>query len=195
MLTFLGTIFFMLITPGPGVLTTAGVGAGFGWRAGLTFLIGLFLGTNLTALLVISGLTAIVLAEPLLRDILVWASIAYFFYLASKIALAGAKVGFMAADEAPGILNGIVLQFINPKAYVVNTLLFGGFHFMGGGVDEILVKFLLINLIWVPVHLIWLYAGVQVRRLDLPANTQRAINIAMAVSLMVVVILSAREML
>lgn len=195
MLAFLGTVFFMLITPGPGVLTTAGVGSGFGWGAGIRFLTGLFLGTNLTAVLVISGLTAIVLAEPTISDILVWASIAWFCWMALKIALAGAKVGFIAVDRAPGLVHGIGLQLINPKAYVVNTLLFGGHHFMGGGLDEVLVKFVLINVIWVPVHLIWLGAGVRLRRLELSGPVQRSINIAMALSLVAVVLLSAREML
>ena len=194
MLSFAGTVIFMLITPGPGVLTTAGIGSGFGWAAGLRFLIGLFIGTNLAALLVISGLVALVLAEPLVRDVLVWASIGWFLWLAAKIALAGAKVGFIASQTAPALWNGIVLQLINPKAYVVNTLLFGGFHFMGGGLDEILIKLLIINVIWVPVHLFWLAAGVRLRRLDLSPRVQRGINFAMAAALIGVVVLSASEM-
>ena len=60
MLVFASTIFLMIITPGPGVLTTAGIGSGFGWSAGIRFLVGLFIGTNLTAILVVSGLTALV---------------------------------------------------------------------------------------------------------------------------------------
>ena len=195
MITFIGTVLFMLITPGPGVLTTAGIGSGFGWRAGLMFLTGLFLGTNAVALLVISGLSALVLADPIIRDVLVWGSIAYFLYLALKIALAGAKVGFIASARAPGLGAGIALQFINPKAYVVNTLLFGGHHFMNGGIPEIAVKLVIINAIWIPVHLVWLGAGVKIRQLDLGGGTQRVINIGMAVALVAVVLLSAREML
>lgn len=195
MLTFFGTVVFMLITPGPGVLTTAGIGSGFGWKAGLRFLIGLFLGTNLVAVLVVTGLTAIVLAEPMVRDVLVWASIGWFLWMALKIALAGAKVGFIASETAPAAWNGVVLQLINPKAYVVNTLLFGGYPFMEGGLDEVLVKFAIINIIWVPVHLTWLGMGVQLGRLDLPPRVQRGINIAMALALVAVVVLSAREML
>ncbi|MGB0853473.1 MAG: LysE family translocator, partial [Pikeienuella sp.] len=34
MLTFAAAVFFLLITPGPGVLSLAGVGASFGYRAG-----------------------------------------------------------------------------------------------------------------------------------------------------------------
>ena len=195
MLAFAGTLFLMIITPGPGVLTTAGIGAGFGWSAGLRFLVGLFIGTNLAAALVVSGLSAVVLAEPLIRTVLVWASIGWFCYLATKIALAGAKVGFVAADRAPRLIDGIILQLINPKAYVVNTLLFGGFAFWHHSIGEHVAKFIIINTIWVPVHLSWLWAGVQVGRLDLVPATQRAINIAMALSLVVVVALSARAML
>ena len=33
MLQFALAVFFLLITPGPGVLTTAGIGAAFGYRA------------------------------------------------------------------------------------------------------------------------------------------------------------------
>ena len=189
MLSFAGSILLMLSTPGPGVLTTAGVGSGFGWAAGLRFLIGLFLGTNLVAILVVSGLVALVPREVELA--LLAASCVYFAYLALKIAFAGAKVGFMAAETAPSLWNGITLQFINPKAYAVNTLLFTGWHFWGGGMAEIIVKFVIINAIWIPVHLVWLGAGVRVRQLDLPARTQRIINICMAAALMGVVIMAA----
>lgn len=195
MLAFAGTLFLMISTPGPGVLTTAGIGSGFGWTAGLRFLTGLFIGTNLTAILVISGLSAVVLADPVIRTVLVWASIAWFFYMAAKIALAGAKIGFVAANRAPRLIDGIGLQLINPKAYVVNTLLFGGFAFWDHSPAEYFVKFVIINAIWVPVHFAWLWAGVRVGQLDLAPGLQRAINIAMAVSLIVVVTLSARAML
>ena len=189
MLSFAGSILLMLSTPGPGVLTTAGIGSGFGWGAGMRFLAGLFLGTNLVALLVISGLTTLV--PPEVETALLAASCVYFAYLALKIALAGAKVGFIAAERAPSFWNGIALQFINPKAYAVNTLLFTGWPFWGGGMAEILMKLVIINAIWVPVHLIWLGAGVRIRQLDLPAKTQRRINIAMAVALMGVVTMAA----
>ena len=190
-LSFAAAIFFLLITPGPGVLTTAGVGSGFGWRAGLRFLTGLFLGTNLTAVLVVSGLAAIVLTAPWLRTVLVWTSVAYFVYLAGKIAFAGAKVGFIEAERAPGIVNGVLLQLINPKAYAVNNIIFSGYAFWPESLTvEIALKFAIVNAIWIPVHLAWLYAGVTLRRLDLAPGTQRAINIAMALALIAVVLLA-----
>jgi len=56
MLTFLAAVFFLLITPGPGVLTTAGVGSAYGFRPGLSYVIGLFIGSNLVMLGVATGL-------------------------------------------------------------------------------------------------------------------------------------------
>lgn len=49
----------------------------------------------------------------------------------------------------------------------------------------------MLNAIWLPIHLAWLYAGVTVRRLDLPAGTQRAITVMMAVAMLAVVALAA----
>ena len=185
-------VFFLLITPGPGVLTTAGVGAGFGYAAGLRFLTGLFVGTNLVAIAVVSGLAAVVLAVPEIRIAATWASVAFFVWLASKIALSGAPIGFIEAAKSPGFVNGVLLQFINPKAYAVNTTLFFGFPFLPEAPAwEVALKFLIINAIWIPVHLVWLRAGVSLKRLNLPPHVQRGINIAMAISLLAVVALAA----
>ena len=191
MITFAAAVFFLLITPGPGVLTIAGVGSAYGWRAALSFFAGLFVGTNLVALAVISGLAAIVLANDNIRLALFVASACYLIYLALRIALSGAKIAFIKTSKAPGFWGAITLQAINPKAYAVNTTLFGGFAFMPQDLaTETLIKFLIINMIWIPVHLLWLYAGVTLHRLDLPAKTQRAINVTMALSMLAVVALA-----
>ena len=194
MLAFTIAVFFLLITPGPGVLSTAGVGAAFGYRAGGRYLIGLFIGTNLVALAVVSGLAALVLSVPLLRQVLLIASTAYIVYLAGRIAFSGATVGFSEARSAPGVKAGIALQLINPKAYVVNTVMFSGFAFMPASLLlENALKFLLINAIWIPIHLLWLAAGVGLHRLALAPRVQRVINIAMALALLAAVALALRS--
>lgn len=188
MISFAVAVFFLLITPGPGVLTTAGIGAAYGFRAGLAFMTGLCLGGFINMMLVISGLAAIVLAVPALRTVLLLASLGYLLYLAWRIASAGAKIGFAPASKPLGFRNGLMLQFINPKAYVVSTTLFTGFAFMPDSpLLETVLKLIVFNAIWIPVHLIWLQAGTLLGSLDLEARTQRAVNIAMAVSMLLVV--------
>lgn len=188
---FLTAVFFLLITPGPGVLSTAGVGSAFGARAGYRYVFGLFLGTNMVALAVVTGVAGLVLAQPTIRTVLMYASVLYLCYLATRIALAGSSIAFMESKKAPGIVDAITLQAINPKAYVVNTALFTGFEFAGMPLwQETTWKFLLINLVWIPIHLLWLAAGIALQRLALPTHWQRAINIGMALSLLIVVFLA-----
>ena len=191
MLSFVLAVFFLIITPGPGVLSVAGVGSGFGLKASLRYMTGLWAGNNLVGIAVVTGLAALLFSIPYVRTILLIASICYLLYPAAKIALAGSKIAFIHPEEAPGILNGITLQLVNPKAYAVNTTLFTGFAFLPGNLlAETLIKFALMNLIWIPIHIAWSWAGATLRRLDLPENTQRMINILMALAMLLVVALA-----
>jgi len=191
MFAFIAAVFFLLITPGPGVLSTAGVGAAFGKNAGLRYLVGLFIGTNLVALAVVSGLAAILFSVPWLRITLLVLSAIYLLSLAARIAMSGSEIAFIKSAKQPGVRNGIVLQTINPKAYAVNTTLFSGFSFFADNIAlETLIKFAIINAIWIPIHLLWLGAGISLKRLALDAKTQRLINYAMAASMLMVVLLA-----
>ncbi|MDA8577334.1 LysE family transporter [Rhodobacteraceae bacterium] len=190
MLTFALAVFLLIITPGPGVLSTAGVGAAYGFQPGMRYVMGLFIGTNLVGLAVISGLAAIVFSVPVVRGLLMTASLAYLVYLAGRIALAGSKLAFIDARRLPGIKDGILLQIINPKAYAVNSALYSGFAFLPDNLLlETLLKLLIGNAVWFPIHLIWLFAGSALHRLDLADTTQKQINYAMAAAMMTVVLL------
>jgi len=187
-ITFALAVLLLIGTPGPGVLSTAGIGAGFGFRAGLRYLAGLFIGTNIVALGVITGLAAIVLSVPWVRWLLMAASILYLLYLASRIALAGSKIAFITADRAPGVMAGVLLQAINPKAYAVNAALFTGFPFAPDNLMfETMSKLVITNLIWIPIHLGWLWAGASLHRLNLSDAAQRRINYVMAGAMLAVV--------
>ena len=190
MLAFAFAVFLLLITPGPGVLSLAGVGTAYGWKKGIHYLGGLWIGNNLVSFVVISGLAALVLADPVVRNILLFISVNYLLYLAGKVAFAGSKVAFIHMT-APGLISGITLQLINPKAYAVHTTLFSGFMiYPESFAIETFMKIVLSNLIWVLLHFFWLYAGVKVNELNLQTQTQKLINLVMAICLVIVVILS-----
>ena len=191
MLTFAISVFLLIVTPGPGVLSTAGFGAAYGFKKSLRYVLGLFLGTNLVFFAVASGLIAILLSVPSVRIFLLVLSTCYLFYLASKIALAGSNIAFIKAKAPPGIISGILLQAINPKAYVVNTTFVSGFAFYQSSfVIELIIKFLIINLIWIPLHLVWLYVGTVLHELNLTNKNQRIINLILAFSMIAAVVIS-----
>jgi threonine/homoserine/homoserine lactone efflux protein len=188
MIAFTAAVFFLIISPGPGVLSTAGVGAAYGYRNGLAYVAGLFAGSNLVAMLVIFGVAATALALPWLRTTLLILSLGYLLWLAWRIACADAQIGFIEARTPLGFWNGLALQPINPKAYVVSTTLFTGFSFMPDNLLlETVIKLLIMNLIWIPLHLGWLGLGVSIRRFALSPRAQRNVNIAMALSMLAAV--------
>ncbi|WP_353471412.1 LysE family translocator [Salipiger sp. H15] len=191
MLSFAAAVFLLFITPGPGVLSLAGVGSGYGWQGGLRYGTGLFIGTNLVMTLVLTGLAAIVLSVPAVRLVLMGLSVCYLLYLAARIALAGSRIAFAEAKAAPGLRAGVLLQLINPKAYAVNTAMLTGFSYAPGNLAfETVTKVLILNAIWIPVHLCWLAAGVTLHRLNLSYRTQRLINYGMALAMLGVVALA-----
>lgn len=191
MLEFIGATFLLIATPGPGVLSIAGVGSGFGFLAGQRFLWGLWLGNFLVGLAVIFGLKAVIFSVPYLPEILLGLSLAYLSYLAFKIAFAGTEIAFIKAERVPGFFDALALQAINPKAYAVNATFFTTFNFWPEQFTTmILIKILIVNAIWIPIHFGWLYAGASLRKLDLPPHVQRGINIFMALSMVIVVALA-----
>jgi len=192
MISFALAVFFLFITPGPGVLSLAGVGAAYGYRKAVRYYAGLFIGTNLVSIAVISGLAALMLSNPALRTIFLFASVCYLLYLASRIAFSGTQIAFIKAPTAPGFVSGILLQAINPKAYAVNTTFFSGFAFWPESLPtETLIKLVIMNAIWIPIHFGWLAAGVTVQRLNLAPRTHFIVNIVMALSMLAVVALAA----
>lgn len=188
---FAVAIFLLVITPGPGVLTLAGVGSAFGYRSGFLYFTGLLIGNNFVALAVISGLAAVLTTFPSLAIMLVVLSTGYLLYLAAKIAFSGSKIAFIQSENPPGFWGGLALQAINPKAYVVNTTIFGSFHFMANDLgSEITLKLIIFNAIWIPIHFLWLWAGVAINSLNLTPQKQRAVNITMALAMVIVVALA-----
>ena len=186
--TFAIAIFFLLVTPGPGVLSLAGVGSAYGYRQGWAYGTGLFFGSNLVLIAAASGLAALFLADDRIRLIFTILSTAYLLYMAAKIAFAGSKIAFIQATKPPGLWGGIALQVINPKAYVVGTFVFSNFSIWPQNLTfEVLIKLIILNAIWIPIHILWLAAGVTLNRLALEQRTQRIINFAMAAAMLLVV--------
>ena len=192
MIAYIIISFLMMVTPGPGVLSLAGVGAGFGWRVGMMYLIGLFFGTNGVALLVVLGFKQFLFEIEGVELTFLFLSLSYLSFLSWRIATSENKTGFKQSLKAPKLYEGIFLQFVNPKAYVVQGHLFVVLSLgMAQYNIEILTKFIIVNSIWIPIHLLWLWLGISLKKWSLASNKQVWVNRGMGISLFAVVILSA----
>ena len=196
MLAFAISLFLLVVTPGPAVLSLAGIGSAFGYRAGIRYLGGLVIGYHFVILTVVSGLASIIIAAPWMRNLLLIVSTGYLGFLAFRIAYAGSQVALVTPKAKPGLIAGVGLQLVNPKAYAVNTALMSGFSFYTDSlVIEIAIKLLIMNMIWIPLHLCWLYLGVRLNSFNLDEDTQKTINYAMASSLIIVLIISLSSLI
>ena len=192
MIAYIIISFLMMVTPGPGVLSLAGVGAGFGWKVGMMYLIGLFFGTNGVALLVVLGFKQFLFEIEGVELTFLFLSLSYLSFLSWRIGTSENKTGFKQSFKAPKLYEGIFLQFVNPKAYVVQGHLFVVLSLgMASYNVEILTKFIIVNSIWIPIHLFWLWLGISLKRWSLASNKQVWVNRGMGLSLFAVVILSA----
>ena len=192
MLTFAIAIFLMIITPGPGVLSLAATGSGFGWKAGVLYLAGLFIGTNTVLVFVVTGFKGFLFEIPWVEPVFLIISLSYLTWIAWRIASAGNEIKFKKSKNEPTFFEAIFLQIINPKAYLVNGILFAGFPLKNFSLQqEVLIKALIINLVWIPVHFFWLWLGIKLRQWGLNKGKQAIVNKVMAFCLLVVIGLAA----
>ena len=195
MIAFAFAVFFMIATPGPAVLALAGVGAAYSFKVGLKFLIGLTIGYLSVWALVITGFASVIFSIPIMRTIFLLIASGYLVYLSLKIMFRGSEIAFVSPQKEPTLVEGIFLQLVNPKAYAFHSILLTGFAvFPDNFVLETTWKFIVMNLIWIPLHVAWLALGSTIEKVNLKPSTQKYINIIMGSSLLLVAVLSFLSM-
>lgn len=118
--------FPLMGSPGPATLSLAGVGTAYGFRRGTGYLAGIILGTTGVLLLIATGVTALILAQPVLVHALTAVAALYILYLAWKIATAPVGARQIEAKDAPSLMPGLVLALANPKAFAAIGAVYAG---------------------------------------------------------------------
>ena len=179
-------------SPGPATLSLTATGAAFGARRGLLYLAGIVIGMVAVMAVVASGMVGLVLAVPVAVPVVATAAAAYFLYLAWCIATAPPIDHQMASRRPPGFATGFLLSLVNPKGYAAMAALYSGFVLEQARVAlDIALKMALLLAIMVVVNVAWLTAGASLSKLFRRPRTNRAINVAFAVLLVLSVLLAA----
>ncbi len=152
-------------TPGPANMALMATGARFGFRAALPFVAGVALGKQLIIWPIGFGLMQLAQRVPLAFEALKWASIAYIFWLAWKVANLRLTAGG-DMSEAPGFLAGLWVHPLNPKAWAMIVTGFTSFVAEGTPVLQatatIAACLLALQLL---LHPMWTYAGDRIAHL------------------------------
>lgn len=117
----------MTFTPGPNTVLVTALAARHGLRAALPFCLAVPSGWLLLMAAVAGGVGALVAAEPALRGALRLLGLAYLLSLAWRLARAdGGPAAAAARDRPLGYREGVLLQFLNLKAWMFALTLSAG---------------------------------------------------------------------
>lgn len=122
-LSFLAFVAAQVGTPGPANMVLLATGARYGFRAALPFVAGVILGKQFLIWPLGFGLLQVSDMSPAVFTGLKWACVAYFIWLAWKIANMRLATD-RQVDRPPGFLAGLMVHPLNPKAW---AMIIGGF--------------------------------------------------------------------
>ena len=116
--------FALSITPGPNNVMLAASGANFGFRRMLPHMIGIAGGFAVQALLVCTGLGAVIAQSPHLQHWMAWVGAACIAWMGWRLLRAGHPGGAGGADGAAAgrplsALEAALFQYANPKAWIM----------------------------------------------------------------------------
>lgn len=176
----LGVFLFPLaLSPGPGNMFFAAIGARFGTSASVPATTGYHIGTLFVTAMIGLGFTSFANAAPVVFDIIRYAGSAYVFWLAWHFLRSG-TVETETAPRQASFIDGLMLLILNPKAHVIIALMFTQFLATGerddaGTVLWITAVFTLNNLV---AFTAWTVMGdVFLRQFRTPARA-RTLNLA-----------------
>ena len=115
----------MSFSPGPNTTLATTLAANGGLRRAMRFVCAVPVGWSLLLLLTAAGLGTLIDAVPALRLAVKTLGIAYLLWLALKLSRSG-RLGQTDASVRVGFWQGVGLQFVNIKAWLLSLTLVAG---------------------------------------------------------------------
>lgn len=183
LLSLIGFMVAMYITPGPNNIMVAASTANHGIPATMPHMAGIVVGFSVMLTLVCAGLGAVLVGLPGLLPLFRWGGAAWLLWLAWKIATA-APPG--AGERRPllGVLGAAAFQWVNPKAWLIG--LGAAAEFMSPHENlagQLLAIFVVCTLCGPPCLAVWAVIGHGAARFLTSTARLRAFNVTMALLL------------
>ena len=188
-LAFLGLLLPLTLSPGPATITLAGLGLSKGIARSMPFYVGLITSTFLIAAASGMGLNQIFLASPVVYDVIRYAGILYIIYLALKFIRARPTASRTTVGDH-SLYDGMLLTALNPKFYVMVTIVFSQFLKPEQNILWLLILGLTSAIAF--SGFVWLAAGASLRPL---LRSERALRIQTVVFGVLLLIVAAYMLL
>lgn len=179
--SMLGFLWVAAITPGPNNMLLTASGANFGLLRSLPLMAGIMLGMQGILLLVALGVGSLLLLYPSLHLGMKIAGSAYLLWLSWKIATAAyEKLETDAQPRRMPFYQGGLLQFLNPKAWLMSLGAVAGFSLAGeqyvASVVAISVAMAAVNAV---AGAVWIGFGTLIGRLLRSRTAWKLFNLSM----------------
>ena len=142
----------MSFSPGPNTTLSTALAANGGLPRAMRFVLAVPIGWTLLLALCAAGIGALVVAVPSLRWVIKALGIAYLLWLAWKLSGSGAMSQADGEQLSVGFKQGVMLQFINIKAWLLALTLVAGWV---AGQPDALRRFAIVA----PVMLVYAFAS------------------------------------
>ena len=166
-------------TPGPANMAILATGAAHGFRAALPFVAGVALGKQLIIWPIGFGVMTVLAGYPMVFTALKWAAAAYICWLAWRVAFMRLAPG--QAGRSPGLMAGLAVHPLNPKAWAMVITAFTGFVDPGTPALQatavIATCFLLVQAV---LHPLWAFGGDRLARTVAGTAYERGLMIGLA---------------
>ncbi|WP_163272960.1 LysE family translocator [Chelativorans alearense] len=193
MASFLLASFALVGSPGPNTVSLAALGAAFGARKVLSYMVGLNLGMVGVVILIGSGFWVTILSIPRIAPVVTVAATAYLTLLAYKIATAPALgTGVTMPTHPPRWHAGMALSLSNPKAYFAVAAVLSRYSLWptNNALDQFAKALLLLATI-VFVNILWLAVGSKLATRIRSAAVGRFVNLCFATALVISVLVAS----
>jgi threonine/homoserine/homoserine lactone efflux protein len=108
------------VTPGPVNLVSVSSGVTYGWIKTWPFVAGASVAYLTVVFSTGIGLSRLLLTIPAIKALLVWLGAAYLLYIAFKMASAKpSELQLQALNSPPSFMQGALMQWLNPKAWII----------------------------------------------------------------------------
>jgi threonine/homoserine/homoserine lactone efflux protein len=169
-------------TPGPNNTIATVTGANHGFRAALPHVFGVPFGFGTMLAAGALGVAALLLAHPVLGQLIKWAGIAYLLWIALQIARAG-SIGHRSVARPLTFWQSAAFQYANPKAWMLSAATAGSFMASGASLARTALIVLVFALAAAASLLLWAALGAALRQWLTHGARLRLFNVSMGVLL------------
>ncbi|MBR9867308.1 MAG: LysE family translocator [Oceanospirillales bacterium] len=167
------------ISPGPVNLVCLSSGTRHSIYEGLVFVTGATLGFIILFIAIGLGLYRTLETLPALNILLRWGGVIFLLYLSFKLAVFDGQLPENQSDQAPSLITGAMMQWLNPKAWLASASGIGAYT-SGNDMQQLLLfAALYLPICWLSLGS-WVYAGAFLRRYINQPSILKIINRTLA---------------